>query len=935
MSLSSSLFTGTSGLKNMGNALQVTGNNISNLNTVGFKKGRSTFADTLYENVATLGGTDQIGRGMTIGDVAQNFGQGSFESTGNTTDLSIGGDGFFILRQDDSENLFYTRAGNFYFNKEGELINPEGYVVQGWALDEDTGDDVGAIGDIILRAFTSPPKATDTVTAVTNLDADSSSNAIVLSNNWDSGDDTYLAATNYEYQTVLQVYDALGSTHDVTIYYDKKSGTEWEYIVTCNPSEDKRNGVQGTDAKGLLARGTIQFSQSSGDILDITMSTFTGRLGNFQANGVNAIDDIHYQILNQDAFGSDGYGFSFEFDGSAWNFVDANNNGIIETSEKPTNYPNATIVYSDDQKVEIVLDQTTPTDTDPDLIITFDQAAVALDSFGFDINKPNDLHVQGIGGTRYFGDTANDNTTLQINDPSVMTHDSSGLGIIWNPNAGGTGEWYWSNPEIADAAGTLVSGLAMTNATGGAVPTSTATAVVNNAADLSMVASGISFRYDGAQWDWNDSIKVEDFTNTYSFLPSNDPALSILSKGSEGAISTNTALATPTLHWIGNAWSLTSAAPATTSATIGNTNIVINTSASSNTAVVFRLWYNNSAGASTAQYSFGSALTTAAGQSIDFTIDPTPPQEYADASITYTTAATQTFSIDFDGDKTLDLTINPTAAGGVINAGSTFQFDIDPDVPPVEYANATLKGDQESVIIDLDGSGNDTDNDDIVFLFDDNLKFGTSTHPYNDRSEIDFNILGSTAWTEIDKNDIEDTGYFSFMVDFLGGEYGTTEKDISLDFGSVYEENVFVNGSLSTTQYSKSSSTVYQDANGYAAGDLQGVDVSSDGVMTGIYSNGQLIPLFRVGLAKFLNNYGLSTEGGNLFRETRASGSAITNKPGENGLGTISPNSLEMSNVDISEEFVNMITNQRGFQANSKTITTVDDMMQTVIQMKR
>jgi len=71
-----------------------------------------------------------------------------------------------------------------------------------------------------------------------------------------------------------------------------------------------------------------------------------------------------------------------------------------------------------------------------------------------------------------------------------------------------------------------------------------------------------------------------------------------------------------------------------------------------------------------------------------------------------------------------------------------------------------------------------------------------------------------------------------------------------------------------------------------------------------------------------------------LFRETRDSGSAITNKPGENGLGTIAPNSLEMSNVDISEEFVSLITNQRGFQANSKTITTVDEMMQTVLQMK-
>jgi flagellar hook protein FlgE len=156
-----------------------------------------------------------------------------------------------------------------------------------------------------------------------------------------------------------------------------------------------------------------------------------------------------------------------------------------------------------------------------------------------------------------------------------------------------------------------------------------------------------------------------------------------------------------------------------------------------------------------------------------------------------------------------------------------------------------------------------------------------------------------------------------------------------LNIGTKYDGTNFVNDSLSTTQYSKSSSTIFQDADGYAAGDLQGVDVATDGILTGIYSNGQLIPLFRIGLAKFLNNFGLSNEGGNLFRETRESGGATTNKPGENGLGTLAPNSLEMSNVDISEEFVNMITQQRGFQANSKTVTTIDEMMNTVIQMKR
>ncbi|WP_300456370.1 flagellar hook-basal body complex protein [Desulfobacula sp.] len=926
MSLSSSLFTGTSGLKNMGNALQVVGNNISNLNTVGFKKGRSIFADTLYESLATQAGTGQVGRGMSIGDVTQNFGQGSFESTGNTTDLSIGGDGFFIMRQSNSENKLYSRAGNFFFDKTGQLVNPEGYIVQGWDLDEETSEDMGAIKDLVLNAFTSPPKKSSSMTVITNLDADTERNAVVLSNNWDSSAETYMEANNYEYQTVTKVYDALGSAHDITLFYDKKSGTEWEYTVTCNPEEDNRNSVQGTDSKGLLARGTITFNQSSGDILNLTMSEFTGRLGNFQANGLNTTENIHYQIVNHDEMPLDGYGFEFVFDGSSWDFVDVNQDGIIDAGEKPENYANATIVYSDNQEIHIVMNQEVPTQIDPDIKIKLDQPPVVTDVFGFDINGKNNLHVQNISGTQYYGDTANDNTTLEINDPSVITHDANDLAMVWNPNAGGTGKWSWSNPTIAEAAGTLVSGITLD----GTSVTPAATTVINNAEDLIMVATDIQLRFDGTSaWDWNDAIKEEDFISTYNFVPSNDPSLKITNPGAEGAMATTLS---PTLVWTGTEWTLPSGLYTDT---IGNATLTIDTANSNSMGVAFDIFFNDITAATTARYTFGSALTSDAGQSLSFAMDPTPPREYADATlITSGTIPTNGFALDFDGDNTRDITFDP-AAGGTLNGGSKFVFSVNPDVPPTGYGNATLRGDQDEVIIDLDGSGNEADNEDIRFVFEDSLRFGSNTHPYNDRSKIDFDIVGSTAWTEISTSDIEKTGYFSFTTDFLEGEFGTTENKIALDLGAAYKGTNFVNNSLSTTQYSKSSSTVFQDSDGYSASDLQSVDVASDGILTGIYSNGELIPLFRVGLAKFLNNYGLSNQGGNLFSETRDSGNAITNIPGENGLGTIAPNSLELSNVDISEEFVSLITNQRGFEANSKTITTVDAMMQTVIQMKR
>ena len=938
MSLSSSLFTGTSGLKNMGNALQVVGNNISNLNTIGFKKGRSTFADTLYESISTQAGTDQIGRGMAIGTVSQNFAQGSFESTGNATDLSIGGNGFFVLRQANTENKFYTRAGNFFFNKTGELVNPEGYIVQGWKLDDETGQDIGSIQDLVLSQFTSPPKKSTEVNVVANLNADKESNSVVLSNVFNSSKSPAISAGNYEYQTVVKVYDSLGSTHDINIIYDKKSGTDWEYVVTMNPDEDKRNLVQGTNSQGLLARGTISFSKSSGAITDFTMSKMTGRMGNFKANGVNTVKDVNYQITDYEAVSLDGYGFSLEYDGSAWNFTDKNNDGIISAADLPDNYGNAKIVLSDSQNVHIVLDPKSNADTEPDLKIKLGHPAVATDSIGFDINNKNDLHTQGISGTTYTGDTANDKTTMQINEPGVMTVDSENLGIIWNPK---TETWHWSNPSAAKDKGTLVASVE-TNDTA-AIATTSTNIVVHNAADLNMVSNGMKVRYDArtGDWDWNQPLKTDDFKNTvFNFTPTNNPVLSVISSGDQGAMaSADTAgnAATITLTWEGG----TAGGSPTgwvASAGGGTTQFAFDTANSDNSQVQLLVWEGagNSAGASTIRYSFGSDLTTTGNQTIAFNIDPTPPSEYPNAQITTAAATATGIALDLDSDNTVDIEFNVTAGSATtVGDGDYLSFNLNPDAPPAEYANATLRGDKDKAIIDLDGSGNESDNEDIVFNFKSSLRAGTSTHPYEDRSAINFNIKGSTAWTEVSKESIQQDGYYSFTADFLGGEFGATENNLKLDIGTKYDGNNFINDSMTTTQFSKASATVFQDADGYAAGDLERVSVASDGIITGVYSNGQLIPLFRVGLAKFQNNFGLSNAGGNLFTETRDSGSAITNKPGENGLGKISPNSLEMSNVDISDEFVKMITNQRGFQANSKTVTTVDAMMQTVIQMKQ
>jgi flagellar hook protein FlgE len=139
----------------------------------------------------------------------------------------------------------------------------------------------------------------------------------------------------------------------------------------------------------------------------------------------------------------------------------------------------------------------------------------------------------------------------------------------------------------------------------------------------------------------------------------------------------------------------------------------------------------------------------------------------------------------------------------------------------------------------------------------------------------------------------------------------------------------------STTQYAASSVTNFASQDGYGPGFLQRVSINNEGVITGHYSNGQIIPHYQLTLARFNAPGKLHREGSNLYSETQDSGVPLTGAPGQNGLGKISSNSLEQSNVDLANEFVHMILYQRAFQANSRIITTTDSMMEEVLTLKR
>jgi flagellar hook protein FlgE len=270
MSISSSLYSGISGLSTLGNSMAIIGDNIANVNTVAFKSSRATFQDLLSQNVSVAAGTSQVGRGVRLSNIAATFTQGSFENTGEATDLAIGGNGFFMVRSPNNADRYYTRAGQFTFDQNGYLVNPEGYVLQGWALDPSTGQDTGAITDILLNSFSSPPQATTLMELSTNLDSRVNleiAPGTSLTSGWDAANNPPIGVTSYEYQTSVSVYDSVGSTHTLTLYFDRTAtANEYEFLVTADPAEDANGAAKGAMA-GACLRGIISFD-TSGNMAD-------------------------------------------------------------------------------------------------------------------------------------------------------------------------------------------------------------------------------------------------------------------------------------------------------------------------------------------------------------------------------------------------------------------------------------------------------------------------------------------------------------------------------------------------------------------------------------------------------------------------------------------------------------------------------------------
>ena len=302
-----SLYSGVSGLQNHQTRMDVIGNNISNVNTTGFKRGRVNFQDMISQQVGgaakpteELGGVNpkDVGLGMTIATIEQVFSQGNLQTTGVSTDVAIQGNGFFILK--DGDESFYTRNGQFGLDSNGTLVNPaNGQRVQGWMARDLNGEQIVQTAatptDLVVPVGSKDPaKATENVLFACNLNKNTpeilegASESDIAKGTWG---------------TKQKIYDSFGNEHLLSVSFTKVPGVANSWQATVNVDADNADftqtriglgttdGVQNTfivnfDNYGQLASvedSSGNISNQEGEI--VLQTSFTVPEANADENG--------------------------------------------------------------------------------------------------------------------------------------------------------------------------------------------------------------------------------------------------------------------------------------------------------------------------------------------------------------------------------------------------------------------------------------------------------------------------------------------------------------------------------------------------------------------------------------------------------------------------------------------------------------------------
>ena len=294
-----SLFSGVTGMQNHQTRMDVIGNNVANVNTTGFKRGRVNFQDLISQQLSgaarpteELGGVNpkEVGLGMMVASIDTIFTQGALQTTGVNTDLAIQGNGFFILK--DGEKTFYTRAGAFGIDKEGTLVNPANAMrVQGWMAEEADGFRIintsGQTEDLNIPIGQKlDAKATTSVNYACNLDKrlpelpEGANRAQILESTW---------------STEFKVYDSFGEAHELQIDFARVPGevNAWQATVNVDPTNAEatatRVGIGTTD--GVQNSFIVRFDNNG------HLASVTDTAGNVTSPAGQVLVQISYNVV--------------------------------------------------------------------------------------------------------------------------------------------------------------------------------------------------------------------------------------------------------------------------------------------------------------------------------------------------------------------------------------------------------------------------------------------------------------------------------------------------------------------------------------------------------------------------------------------------------------------------------------------------------------
>lgn len=899
------LHTGVSGLRNHQTQMDVIGNNIANINTLGFKASRVHFADVMNQTLRTdsAGNPTQVGLGAAISSIGRNFGQGTLLATGITTDLAIQGDAFFVVANGDES--YYTRTSSFQFDPSGNLVDPaSGLRLQGRTA-TGSGQFSGGLGDIqIPFGDTLPAQATGEISWAGNLDADSLPTGSILESN-------RVLTPAAEASSIFSLFDERGASLGLA------DGDQFTVggIATGEVAMERLVGAQSGEL-GLVAGDRVVVSAYLGEIASARLDS-----EDFMDTGVT------FEIVATDELPG---GSSKTYTVSIPPLAGLDPSDALDEIISAIRASDAPVSASDDGSDEFVITPSAPTTRLEIREVSGSVASIGLTD-GATVVPRFDLLTLGDGP----GEFADLGAFLEAMEASLNdSANPGGPGDAVQVTLSSTGTvriTNGSNPEdlaihlrtVEDRAG-FSAALGALQGTLGTGDTSAESEALRfestliagvDFSDLSQLAESL----EGVLQQASDAITVR-----------HDPEGRLVYQQTDG----------PGAHALsGLTFGLASGASSPFADALGLDGASIGFDE---------------------PYESGRFLDVAKeSSSLDQLYSSSG--EYLELRTGDSVTLAGTVGDSPGAEKTLVIGSDITTYGDLADSlESLLGFGEDADVSIGSEGELHVEGEAgEAHALSSVGfreSGNTVLESGLGLRTLQEATDATvqaSTTAYDSLGhahtvELEFTREGDSntwAWTVAagDGTTVESGGSGTIRFDpdgtleewsSEGGEptrirTGTSADalELELDFGA--------SGSLAgLTQYASSSSLTATEQDGWAAGELASIAIDDHGTITGAYTNGQIRDMARIGLATFRNISGLTAEGQNLFAASDSSGDPRVGDA-DSIPASIIGGALEGSNVDLASEFTELITAQRGFQASTRIITTADEMLAETVNLKR